>query len=125
MEMWIGINWGDLLGIAYIECEKYELTWAGKRKAKRCAQENLEGYTLKLCPEKSVDLETTENLYIEGENQSVLKLLRRNYFGAVKMHYIDPPYNTGNDFIYRDNLRFHRSKWMFGKGMWMKMVTVM
>ena len=100
------VDWeclADLLGTSFYNKEKYELTWAGKQEAKRCAQESLDGYTLKLCPEKSVDLENTQNLYIEGENRNVLKLLRKNYFGAIKMIYIDPPYNTGNDFIYRDN----------------------
>ena len=100
------VDWGvlcGLLGTSFPAGEKYELTWAGKREARRLAEESLEGYTLNLCPEKSVDLETTENLYIEGENLNVLKLLRKNYFHAVKMIYIDPPYNTGNDFIYRDN----------------------
>jgi len=82
--------------------EKYELTWAGKKNAKKIAQEDVIGRTLKFIKEKSRDSENTKNLYIEGENLEVLKLLRQNYFGAVKMIYIDPPYNTGNDFVYRD-----------------------
>lgn len=82
--------------------EKYELTWAGKKNAKKIAQEDVLGRTLKFIPEDSKDADTTENLYIEGDNLEVLKLLRQNYYGAIKMIYIDPPYNTGNDFIYND-----------------------
>ncbi len=83
--------------------EKYELTWAGKKNAKKIAQEDVIGRTLKFIPEDSKDADTTENLYIEGDNLEVLKLLRQNYYGAIKMVYIDPPYNTGNDFVYNDS----------------------
>lgn len=83
--------------------EKYELTWAGKQNAKKIAQEDVYGKTLKFIPEESVNADTTENLYIEGDNLEVLKLLRQNYYGAIKMIYIDPPYNTGKDFVYNDN----------------------
>ncbi len=83
--------------------EKYELTWAGKKNAKKIAQEDVIGRTLKFIPEDSKDANTTENLYIEGDNLEVLKLLRQNYYGAIKMIYIDPPYNTGNDFVYNDS----------------------
>lgn len=86
--------------------EKYEFTWAGKQNAKKIAQEDVYGKTLKFIPEESKDADTTENLYIEGDNLEVLKLLRQNYYGAIKMIYIDPPYNTGNDFIYNDDYRF-------------------
>lgn len=86
-----------------VENEKYELTWAGKRNAKKVAQEDIIGKTLKFIPEDSKNADITENLYIEGENLEVLKLLHQNYYGAVKMIYIDPPYNTGNDFVYNDN----------------------
>lgn len=86
-----------------VSSEKYELTWAGKKNAKKLAQEDVVGRTLKYYPEESVDPENTENLYIEGDNLEVLKLLRQNYYGAIKMIYIDPPYNTGNDFIYNDD----------------------
>ena len=79
--------------------EKYELTWAGKAEARREAGRDAVGRTLRFCPEESKDAETTQNLYIEGDNLEVLKLLRENYYGAVKMIYIDPPYNTGNDFV--------------------------
>lgn len=82
--------------------EKYGLTWSGKQNAKKIALEDSIGKTLKFVPEESVNPDTTENLYIEGDNLEVLKLLRQNYYGAIKMIYIDPPYNTGNDFIYRD-----------------------
>ena len=82
--------------------EKYELNWAGKLKAKKVAQEDVSGRTLKYVPVDSKNSETTENLYIEGDNLEVLKLLRQNYYGAIKMIYIDPPYNTGNDFVYKD-----------------------
>ena len=82
--------------------EKYELTWAGKKNAKKIAQEDVVGRTLKFIPEDSKYADTTENLYIEGDNLEVLKLLRQNYYGAIKMIYIDPPYNTGNDFVYND-----------------------
>ena len=85
-----------------VDNEKYELTWAGKKNAKRIAQEDIVGRTLKFIPEDSKNADTTENLYIEGDNLEVLKLLRQNYYGAIKMIYIDPPYNTGNDFVYND-----------------------
>lgn len=86
-----------------VGAEKYELTWAGKADAKRTAREDIIGKTLKYIPEDSKDADTTENLYIEGDNLEVLKLLRQNYYGAIKMIYIDPPYNTGNDFVYNDS----------------------
>ena len=86
-----------------VGAEKYELTWAGKQAAKKLSQTDVAGRTLKYVPEDSKDPDTTQNLYIEGDNLEVLKLLRQNYYGAVKMIYIDPPYNTGNDFVYRDN----------------------
>lgn len=90
--------------------EKYELTWAGKKNAKRIAQEDVIGRTLKFIPEDSKDADTTENLYIEGDNLEVLKLLRQNYYGAIKMIYIDPPYNTGNDFVYNDSFEMSESE---------------
>ena len=83
--------------------EKYELTWAGKQDAKKKAQEDVYNRTLNYIESDSKNPETTENLYIEGDNLEVLKLLRQNYYGAIKMIYIDPPYNTGNDFVYNDN----------------------
>ena len=83
--------------------EKYEFTWAGKRNAKKLAQEDVSGRTLKLVPNECKEMSKTANLYIEGDNLEAMKLLRQNYYSAVKMIYIDPPYNTGNDYIYNDN----------------------
>lgn len=93
----------ELGSFTEVGAEKYELTWAGKADAKRIAREDIFGKTLKYIPEDSKDADTTENLYIEGDNLEVLKLLRQNYYGAIKMIYIDPPYNTGNDFVYNDS----------------------
>ncbi len=90
--------------------EKYELTWAGKKNAKKIAQEDVIGRTLKFIAEDSKDADTTENLYIEGDNLEVLKLLHQNYYGAIKMIYIDPPYNTGNDFVYNDTFKMSREE---------------
>lgn len=83
--------------------EKYELTWAGKQNAKKVADDEVLGRTLKFVPEDSKDADTTENIYIEGDNLEVLKMLRQNYYQSIKVIYIDPPYNTGNDFIYDDD----------------------
>lgn len=83
--------------------EKYEFTWSGKQNAKKIAQQDVFGKTLKFCPEKSKNADTTENIYIEGDNLEALKLLRQNYYNSIKMIYIDPPYNTGNDFVYNDD----------------------
>jgi len=83
--------------------EKYELTWPGKTLAKQIANMDIAGKTLKYVPEDSKNPEMTENLYIEGDNLEVLKLLRNSYYGKIKMIYIDPPYNTGNDFVYKDD----------------------
>ena len=82
--------------------EAYEFTWVGKKAAIVEANKPIRK-TLRPCPEESVDWDTTENLYIEGDNLEVLKLLQESYLGKVKMIYIDPPYNTGNDFVYRDD----------------------
>ena len=84
--------------------EKYGLNWHGKRQARRIALTPSTG-TLRPCPEESVDWETTQNLMIEGDNLEVLKLLQKSYAGKVKLIYIDPPYNTGKDFVYRDDYR--------------------
>lgn len=81
-----------------------------KKNAKRIAQEDVIGRTLKFIPEDSKEADTTENLYIEGDNLEVLKLLRQNYYGAIKMIYIDPPYNTGNDFIYNDSFEMEQEE---------------
>lgn len=90
--------------------EKYGLTWSGKQNAKKKSQEDVIGKTLKYIPEESKNPETTENLYIEGDNLEVLKLLRQNYYKSIKMIYIDPPYNTGNDFVYNDNYNMGKSE---------------
>ncbi len=86
--------------------EEYGFKWVGKNAARREAARAI-NKTLRPCPEESVDWENTQNLYIEGDNLEVLKLLQKSYLGKVKMIYIDPPYNTGNDFVYVDN--FDRS----------------
>lgn len=82
--------------------ERYQFTWPDKRAASRLANTPTT-LTLRPCREESVDFDTTQNLYIEGDNLDVLKVLRETYLGAVKMIYIDPPYNTGNDFVYNDD----------------------
>lgn len=92
-----------LLGAAVDERdEKYGLNWHGKRRARQIALTPSTG-TLLPCPEESVDWDTTQNLMIEGDNLEVLKLLQKSYAGKVKLIYIDPPYNTGSDFVYPDN----------------------
>lgn len=82
--------------------EAYDFTWVGKRAALQEAATPIRK-TLRPCPEESVDWDKTQNLYIEGDNLEVLKLLQNSYMGKVKMIYIDPPYNTGNDFVYHDD----------------------
>ena len=95
----------QLLGSAVDEREeKYGLNWHGKRQARQLALTPSNG-TLRPCPEESVDWDTTQNLLIEGDNLEVLKLLQRSYSGKVKLIYIDPPYNTGKDFVYPDDYR--------------------
>lgn len=88
---------------AEVTAEHYDFTWAGKQAAKKQAQADAYGRTLRFKPKDSVNADTTENLYIEGDNLEALMLLRRAYYGKIKMIYIDPPYNTGSDFVYRDN----------------------
>ncbi len=95
----------QLLGGAVDEREeKYGLNWHGKRRARQLALTPSTG-TLRPCPEDSVDWDTTQNLMIEGDNLEVLKLLQKSYAGKVKLIYIDPPYNTGKDFVYPDNFQ--------------------
>lgn len=84
--------------------EKYQFTWNGKAKAIKLAQ-TPSSATLRPCKEKSKNCDTTENLYIEGDNLEVLKQLQKTYYGKIKMIYIDPPYNTGNDFVYHDDFK--------------------
>ena len=95
----------QLLGDSIDEAdEKYGLNWNGKRRARQIALTPSTG-TLRPCPDESVDWATTQNLMIEGDNLEVLKLLQKSYAGKVKLIYIDPPYNTGKDFVYPDNFR--------------------
>ena len=82
--------------------ERYHLNWPGKREALLTANAPI-ARTLRPCQEESVDFDITKNLFIEGDNLEALKLLQETYLGKVKMIYIDPPYNTGNDFIYEDD----------------------
>ena len=95
--------------------EAYEFTWVGKKAAIVEANKPLRK-TLRPCPEDSVDWDTTENLYIEGDNLEVLKLLQESYLGKVKMIYIDPPYNTGHDFIYPDSYIMDNDDYNEGTG---------
>lgn len=94
----------QLLGDAAADTgeEFYQFTWPGKAESRREAARSIKK-TLRPVPEDSVDWETTQNLYIEGDNLEVLKLLQKSYLGKVKMIYIDPPYNTGKDFVYNDD----------------------
>ena len=98
--------------------EKYELTWVGKDKARQESFEDIVGRTLKYIEEDSKNPETTENLYIEGDNLEVLKLLRKSYYGKIKMIYIDPPYNRrkGDDLIYRDDFTLTKEEYDKLKG---------
>ncbi len=89
--------------------ERYQFTWPDKRVANRLANIPTT-MTLRPCREESVDFDHTQNLYIEGDNLDVLKVLRETYLGKVKIIYIDPPYNTGNDFVYNDNFAQSRDK---------------
>ena len=82
--------------------EKYQFTWNGKSKAIKLAQTPSTA-TLRPCKEKSKNWDTTENLYIEGDNLEVLKQLQKTYYGKIKTIFIDPPYNTGKDFVYKDS----------------------
>lgn len=100
--------------------EKYGLNWHGKRRARQLALTPSLG-TLRPCPEESVDWDTTQNLMIEGDNLEVLKLLQKSYAGKVKLIYIDPPYNTGKDFVYPDNFQdniknYHKITGQTGEG---------
>lgn len=96
--------------------ERYQFTWPDKRAASRLANEPV-NLTLRPCREESVDFDTTENLYIEGDNLDVLKVLRETYLGKVKMIYIDPPYNTGNDFVYNDDFAQGKDDFEQGSGL--------
>ena len=95
--------------------ERYQFTWPDKRKAILAANAPINA-TLRPCPEESVDFDTTQNLYIEGDNLDVLKCLKETYLHKVKMIYIDPPYNTGNDFVYNDDLAESASEYLANSG---------
>ena len=95
--------------------ERYRLDWPGKREALLTANAPI-AKTLRPCREESVDFDTTENLFIEGDNLEALKLLQETYLGKVKMIYIDPPYNTGKDFIYADNFAESTDDYLQGSG---------
>lgn len=95
--------------------ERYQFTWPGKREAKQEAYRQIDK-CLRPCPEESVNWDTTQNLYIEGDNLDALKLLRNTYAGKVKMIYIDPPYNTGHDFIYDDDFAQTKADYDAGSG---------
>jgi len=113
----------DLLGnYADTAEERFSLNWAGKANARREAQKRSTG-TLRPCPEESVDWDTTQNLYIEGDNLEVLKLLQKSYHSQVKMIYIDPPYNTGNDFVYKDDYKDNMANYLALTGQDKKLST--
>ena len=95
--------------------ERYQFTWPDKKKSVLLANAPI-NKTLRPCREESVDFDTTENLYIEGDNLEVLKLLQETYLGKVKMIYIDPPYNTGNDFVYEDDFAQSTDEYLANSG---------
>ena len=95
--------------------ERYQFTWPDKRKAILAANAPINA-TLRPCPEESVDFDTTQNLYIEGDNLDVLKCLKETYLHKVKMIYIDPPYNTGNDFVYEDDFAESAAEYLANSG---------
>lgn len=95
--------------------ERYQFTWPDKKKSVLLANAPI-NKTLRPCREESVDFDTTENLYIEGDNLEVLKLLQETYLGKVKMIYIDPPYNTGNDFVYEDDFAQSTEEYLENSG---------
>ena len=95
--------------------ERYQFTWPDKRKAILAANAPINA-TLRPCPEESVDFDTTQNLYIEGDNLDVLKCLKETYLHKVKMIYIDPPYNTGNDFVYEDDFAESAAEYLVNSG---------
>lgn len=95
--------------------ERYQFTWPDKKKSVLLANAPI-NKTLRPCREESVDFDTTENLYIEGDNLEVLKLLQETYLGKIKMIYIDPPYNTGNDFVYEDDFAQSTDEYLANSG---------
>ena len=95
--------------------ERYQFTWPDKKKSVLLANAPI-NKTLRPCREESVDFDGTENLYIEGDNLEVLKLLQETYLGKIKMIYIDPPYNTGNDFVYEDDFAENTDEYLANSG---------
>ncbi len=95
--------------------ERYQFTWPDKKKSVLLANAPI-NKTLRPCREESVDFDNTENLYIEGDNLEVLKLLQETYLGKIKMIYIDPPYNTGKDFIYNDKYNQSQDEYVESSG---------
>ena len=93
-----------------VTTEKYELNWSGKQNVKKVVQQGIGNKTLKFVEKDSKNADSTENIYIEGDNLEVLKLLRQNYYNSIKMIYIDPPYNTGNDFVYNDTFKMDKEE---------------
>jgi adenine-specific DNA-methyltransferase len=95
--------------------ERYQFTWPDKKKSVLLANAPI-NKTLRPCREESVDFDNTENLYIEGDNLEVLKLMQETYLGKIKMIYIDPPYNTGNDFVYADDFAQSTDEYLENSG---------
>ena len=95
--------------------ERYQFTWPDKKKSILLANAPI-SETLRPCREESVNFDSTENLYIEGDNLDVLKLLQETYLGKIKMIYIDPPYNTGNDFVYEDDFAENADEYLANSG---------
>ena len=95
--------------------ERYQFTWPDKKKSVLLANAPI-SKTLRPCREESVDFDNTENVFIEGDNLEVLKLLQETYLGKIKMIYIDPPYNTGHDFVYEDNFAQSTDEYLSNSG---------
>ena len=95
--------------------ERYQFTWPDKKKSILLANSPI-SKTLRPVRSESVDFDNTENLYIEGDNLEVLKLLQETYLGKIKMIYIDPPYNTGNDFVYEDDFAINADEYLANSG---------
>ena len=98
------------LAESFSGAERYQMTWPGKREALLAANRP-STMTLRPARERSVDFDSTQNLFVEGDNLEALKLLQNSYWGKVKMIYIDPPYNTGNDFVYKDDFSLSRREY--------------
>ena len=102
--------------------ERYQFTWPDKKKSILAANAPISD-TLRPCREESVDFDNTQNLYIEGDNLAVLKLLQETYLGKIDMIFIDPPYNTGNDFVYNDDFAESASEYLANSDSLMMRVT--